>query len=218
MDEVLVVGAGPVGLTVGIELLRRGVPCRVVEAPQYAKAMSIQPRTLEVWDNLGVLHDALDAAIPIHGQLVHIQLGGHIERGVELVGFESDSDGVNARLRATDGEQEVRVGYVIGADGAHSRVRKGLGLDFAGDAFPEQYMLGDVEVDWTLPTHIHPPTGAQDMNTGIQDGVNLAWKLALAAQGGAADGLLPRSTPELRGLAQPPGRRLRAQPVPGEES
>src|SRR6476646_2120482 len=63
MDEVLVVGAGPVGLTVGIELLQRGVPCRVVEAPQYAKAMSIQPRTLEVWDNLGVLHDALDAAI-----------------------------------------------------------------------------------------------------------------------------------------------------------
>jgi hypothetical protein len=36
--------------------------------------------------------------------------------------------------------------------GAHSRVRKGLGLDFAGDAFPEQYMLGDVEVDWPLPT------------------------------------------------------------------
>jgi hypothetical protein len=28
------------------------------------------------------------------------------------------------------------------------------------------------------------------MNTGIQDGVNLAWKLALAVQGAAADGLL----------------------------
>jgi 2-polyprenyl-6-methoxyphenol hydroxylase-like FAD-dependent oxidoreductase len=40
---------------------------------------------------------------------------------------------------------------LTGADGAHSRVRKGLGLDFAGDACPEQYMLGDVEVDWTLP-------------------------------------------------------------------
>ena len=38
--------------------------------------------------------------------------------------------------------------------------------------------------------HIHPPTGAQGMNTGIQDGVNLAWKLALAVQGAAADGLL----------------------------
>ena len=25
--------------------------------------------------------------------------------------------------------------------------------------------------------HIHPPTGAQGMNTGIQDAINLAWKL-----------------------------------------
>ncbi len=38
--------------------------------------------------------------------------------------------------------------------------------------------------------HIHPPTGAQGMNTGIQDGYNLAWKLALAARGIAAPGVL----------------------------
>ena len=186
------------------------------------------------------------------------------------------------------GEQTVRAGYLIGADGAHSIVRKALGLTFEGDAFEEQYMLGDVEVDWSLPrgygvramhqtdgttddllvciplpgrgryrmsmlvppswsgagrrrrcrarlrgraqagaaphpggagpavprtdhrrepalvlgvpdqpphrrrygggrvfvagdaAHIHPPTGAQGMNTGIQDAHNLAWKLALA--------------------------------------
>jgi 2-polyprenyl-6-methoxyphenol hydroxylase-like FAD-dependent oxidoreductase len=30
--------------------------------------------------------------------------------------------------------------------------------------------------------HIHPPTGAQGMNTGIQDAHNLAWKLALAVR------------------------------------
>ncbi len=34
--------------------------------------------------------------------------------------------------------------------------------------------------------HIHPPTGAQGMNTGIQDAHNLAWKLALAVSGAAA--------------------------------
>ena len=38
--------------------------------------------------------------------------------------------------------------------------------------------------------HIHPPTGAQGMNTGIQDAYNLGWKLALAVQGAAAPGLL----------------------------
>lgn len=33
--------------------------------------------------------------------------------------------------------------------------------------------------------HIHTPAGAQGMNTGIQDGYNLAWKLALACKGKA---------------------------------
>ncbi|MHC3394877.1 FAD-dependent monooxygenase, partial [Streptomyces lavendulocolor] len=30
--------------------------------------------------------------------------------------------------------------------------------------------------------HIHPPTGAQGMNTGLQDAYNLAWTLALAVR------------------------------------
>ena len=38
--------------------------------------------------------------------------------------------------------------------------------------------------------HIHPPTGAQGMNTGLQDAYNLGWKLALAVNGHAAPGLL----------------------------
>jgi pentachlorophenol monooxygenase len=337
---VLVVGAGPVGLTVAVELRLRGVPCRVVDrlpqAAPYANADGIQPRTLEVWERqvLGLLLDVLDRAVKLRGQLVFVngaqvsrldlavpsdvpfgfvalpqnvtehllaerlgRLGGRVERGVELVGFDQDADGVTVRLAGPDGEETTRFAYVVGADGAHSRVRAGLGLAFAGEAFSEEYMLGDVEVDWSLPpgygirslhqtegrtddalvciplpgvgryrmsmfapddlatpadgavqhgieggrtpslehiqavldrlapeptkahhmrwssvfrishrlvdrygvgrvfvagdaAHIHPPTGAQGMNTGIQDGVNLAWKLALAVQGTAADGLL----------------------------
>jgi 2-polyprenyl-6-methoxyphenol hydroxylase-like FAD-dependent oxidoreductase len=38
--------------------------------------------------------------------------------------------------------------------------------------------------------HIHSPAGGQGMNTGIQDAVNLAWKLALVVRGLAADALL----------------------------
>ncbi|HSK74632.1 MAG TPA: FAD-dependent monooxygenase, partial [Pyrinomonadaceae bacterium] len=38
--------------------------------------------------------------------------------------------------------------------------------------------------------HIHTPAGAQGMNTGIQDGYNLAWKLALALRGKSNEKLL----------------------------
>jgi 2-polyprenyl-6-methoxyphenol hydroxylase-like FAD-dependent oxidoreductase len=38
--------------------------------------------------------------------------------------------------------------------------------------------------------HIHSPAGAQGMNTGIQDGYNLAWKLALVVRGHSGDELL----------------------------
>jgi 2-polyprenyl-6-methoxyphenol hydroxylase-like FAD-dependent oxidoreductase len=38
--------------------------------------------------------------------------------------------------------------------------------------------------------HIHTPAGAQGMNTGIQDGYNLAWKLAMVLKGKASDEIL----------------------------
>lgn len=38
--------------------------------------------------------------------------------------------------------------------------------------------------------HIHSPVGAQGMNTGLQDAVNLSWKLALVLQGAAKEDLL----------------------------
>ncbi len=352
--EVLVVGAGPVGLTAACELRRRGVDCRVVdrlaEPPQYAKAVGIQPRTIEHWEALGLSRAALDASIPLRGLIVlvngqevgHVELslppevpygffalpqyeterllaehlrglGGSPERGAELTSFEQDDEGVTAMLRTADGEETVRAGYLVGADGAHSTVRKALGLSFEGGAFAEEYMLGDVEVDWSVPpgvsirathqtedgatddvlvcvplpgrgryrmsmlvppelaapddaadevehgfvtdrptptladiqavidrlspepttarnlrwssifrishrivdrysggrafvcgdaAHIHPPTGAQGMNTGIQDAINLAWKLALAVRGTAAEGLLETYDAERRPVGE----------------
>ncbi|MFF3325056.1 FAD-dependent monooxygenase [Streptomyces sp. NPDC002889] len=38
--------------------------------------------------------------------------------------------------------------------------------------------------------HIHSPAGAQGMNTGIQDALNLGWKLALVCNGAAGEALL----------------------------
>jgi 2-polyprenyl-6-methoxyphenol hydroxylase-like FAD-dependent oxidoreductase len=38
--------------------------------------------------------------------------------------------------------------------------------------------------------HIHPPYGGQGLNLGVQDGINLGWKLAATLAGWAPDGLL----------------------------
>ncbi|MGH7136972.1 MAG: FAD-dependent monooxygenase, partial [Pirellulales bacterium] len=53
-------------------------------------------------------------------------------------------------------------------------------------------------------SHIHSPVGGQGMNTGIQDAVNLAWKLALVQRGRAEEKLLESYDEERR----PVGRRL----------
>ena len=49
--------------------------------------------------------------------------------------------------------------------------------------------------------HIHSPAGGQGMNTGIMDAHNLAWKLALVADGGASDELLNTYEQERRPVA-----------------
>ena len=56
--EVLVVGAGPVGSTMAAELARHGVSCRIIDRLPtplpYCRAIGITPRTLEVWDDMGI--------------------------------------------------------------------------------------------------------------------------------------------------------------------
>ena len=79
-----------------------------------------------------------------------------VERAVELIGFEQsdgDSDGgVTAELRHPDGRIErVAARFLLGCDGAHSVVRQGLELQFQGEAFPEGFVLADVQLEWELP-------------------------------------------------------------------
>ncbi|CAB3675439.1 3-(3-hydroxy-phenyl)propionate/3-hydroxycinnamic acid hydroxylase [Paraburkholderia phenoliruptrix] len=78
-------------------------------------------------------------------------LGVTIERGVELTMFSQGSAGVQATLRRADGHTEtLRPSYMIAADGAHSLIRHGLGLDFEGKTLEQTFLLADVhaETDW----------------------------------------------------------------------
>ena len=66
--DVLVAGAGPTGLALALDLARRGVSVRVLDkADRFSvgsRGDGIQPRTLEVFEDLGVLDEVLSAGIP----------------------------------------------------------------------------------------------------------------------------------------------------------
>jgi 2-polyprenyl-6-methoxyphenol hydroxylase-like FAD-dependent oxidoreductase len=61
--DVLIVGAGPTGLTLAIDLARRGISLRIIDASpgpfEGSRGKGIQPRTLEVFDDLGVIEPIL---------------------------------------------------------------------------------------------------------------------------------------------------------------
>jgi len=77
-----------------------------------------------------------------------------VERPVELRGFAQDGSGVVAELVRGDRVDSVRCRYLVGCDGAHSRVRDVLGIPFAGATYEQEFVLADCTVDWPFP-HDH---------------------------------------------------------------
>lgn len=72
------------------------------------------------------------------------RLGVNVRYDTELLSFEQDDDGVSARLldRISEKEFAVRAKYLVGADGANSRVVKQLGLPLVGqEALGSAYNL-----------------------------------------------------------------------------
>lgn len=365
MAKVLVVGAGPVGLTMASELMRHGVPCRIVDrlaAPSpYCRAIGVTPRSLEVLEQMGVVDAMIDAGIWLHGHrmmvngkvvaevpsgglegvpypsnlglpqyateaILEARLARHgiaVERATSLTALTQSENRIAVELSPADRTiEQGEFDYVVGCDGAHSAVRKALGLAFDGEAYPFEFMLGDVAASLDLPSgvhlraasfgaegmtgflvaiplpepgrfrvsmfsppdegadgtptdemeaahgiqaeratprldqlqaaasavlpdvvlsdlrwssifrislrlaeryrvgrvciagdaaHIHPPTGGQGMNTGIQDAYNLAWKLARVVRGEAGPELLASYEAERRPVAQEVLERTHAE-------
>jgi 2-polyprenyl-6-methoxyphenol hydroxylase-like FAD-dependent oxidoreductase len=313
---VLIVGAGPTGLTLAIELARRSIAFRLVDAAQTpfagSRGKGIQPRTLEVFHDLGIIDKILNTGMPYPELRVHLgplslplgplggrhqatesipypnlwlvpqnrteailrerlaELGGQVEFGTAFESVEQEEQGVTVRL--STGES-VRAKYVVGCDGGHSAVRKAVGFALNGEALSDKlHFIADMEIPdldhavwhiWPLAkggpiglcplsrmrsgpppeesvfqlqmtspraplnlkeavykvckckvrrihwsssyrpasrmvdhyragrvllagdaAHLHPPTGGQGLNTGIQDAYNLGWKLASVFRGG----------------------------------
>jgi 2-polyprenyl-6-methoxyphenol hydroxylase-like FAD-dependent oxidoreductase len=189
--DVLIAGAGPVGLLLATELLRDGVDVLLIDRLRtrsfFCKALGVTPRTLEIFDDIGIAQDAIDSGVWLQGvsafndgvpgpsmdvptglpfgnlslaqfhteRLLEACLhrcGGSVSYGHTLTGFEAKPDGVRAQVQAPDGQtRSVDGRWLVGCDGAHSKVRATLGLDFAGGQYPQTFILADLEVDWDLP-------------------------------------------------------------------
>ncbi len=221
--DVLIVGAGPVGLALACELRLRGIDCRLVEKAQkpapFSKANTISPATMEVFDKLGVAEAVLGNGMrmlsnrAVKGGRVVLEfeippleetrfcfnvnipqymverilterlksLGGTVERGVEALWHEQGADGVAACLvHHCEGGSEERVNakYLVACDGAHSVVRKDLGVPFSGDLYEDKLLVADVFIDWAKDPKAfrlfeHPREGA--LIFMHDDGVVLAW-------------------------------------------
>lgn len=306
--DVLIAGAGATGLTLAIELLRRGLSVRIIDGADGpfagSRGKGLQPRTLELFDLMGVAKAVMAEAtlypfIKVHlgplavkaGSLgTHVppsedrpfpnllmleqwrteailrhrlqELGGAVEYGVGLEALVQDDAGVTAQL---SNGSTAKAAYLAGCDGGRSTVRSLLGLALIGhDVDEKTSIVADLEVKgldhryWhayplrcggmhslaPLPhdglfqlqapaslvengiaggvarmtghavgdvvwhshyrhqarmvskyrlgrvliagdaAHLHPPSGAQGLNTGVQDAFNLGWKLAAVVQSG----------------------------------
>ena len=75
-DTVVVVGAGPTGLTLACALRSAGVSVRVVDAAQgpatTSRALGLQPRGVEVLDRLGALADLPERSLRVNQVIVSV--------------------------------------------------------------------------------------------------------------------------------------------------
>jgi 2-polyprenyl-6-methoxyphenol hydroxylase-like FAD-dependent oxidoreductase len=74
------------------------------------------------------------------------ELGAEIRRGQEVVGLSQDDATVTAEVRGSDGHDRVTARYLVGCDGASSRVRDLAGIPFPGTTYPEVQRLALVTV------------------------------------------------------------------------
>jgi 2-polyprenyl-6-methoxyphenol hydroxylase-like FAD-dependent oxidoreductase len=111
--------------------------------------------------------------------------GVAIERGTVLVAFQQAPDHLICALEHPGGAKEsIRVRYLAGCDGPHSTVRKLAGIPFEGASYPQDFALGDVEVDGLQLGVIHAFVAGRGFAMFFPLGHPTTWRVMAMEAGG----------------------------------
>ncbi|MGW1737226.1 FAD-dependent monooxygenase [Nocardia sp. NPDC001965] len=192
--DVIIAGAGPVGLLLACELGRAGIRPLVVERGAVAetepRANGLVGQVVPLMDRRGLYERlsgtpgpprpndryfmfgglALDLSLLDDGPVYTLpipqrdlvaalteyaaELGIEIRRGGSVVAVANDGDGIAVDLSGPDGSARLRTRYLVGADGAHSVVRKQRGIGFPGigyDRTTARTVHASIPTDWVDP-------------------------------------------------------------------
>ncbi len=186
--ELLIVGAGPVGLSAGL-FLHDFANVRIIEKlkepSKHSKAFGVSPRTLQLLEPTGATAHFLQngrllKAINIYKNgkylikndltrvkhkypfmLIQSQAdseailsklledkGISVQRGVELTSISAPQGEIFSEVINQYGKTiKIHSDLIMAADGAKSTVRKLIAMPFEGDAFEDDWILYDVELD-----------------------------------------------------------------------
>ncbi|MET0605342.1 MAG: FAD-dependent oxidoreductase [Beijerinckiaceae bacterium] len=193
--SVVIVGAGPVGLSLAIDLAQRGRNVVLLDDSDRigggSRAICFARRTLEIFDRLGVGDRMIEKGVTwekgkvFQGEelLYEFNLspeGGckrpafinlqqyYVEhflasRAAELpqidarwrnrvIAVVAAPDHVRLTIETPDGAYEMTSDWLIACDGARSTIRTSLGLEFAGTAFNDQFLIADVKMAADFPS------------------------------------------------------------------
>lgn len=178
MQDVVIVGAGPTGLWLAAELRLGGATVTVLDArterDRNSKALTIHPRTVEIFDCRGIAAEflaegiripnghfgglpdrmdfaALDTPHPYTLALPQARTEEILEARARALGADvrrgETVTGLVEDGVAVEGDEIVPGRWVVGCDGVRSTVRAAAGIGFPGTDATTWGWLGDVILD-----------------------------------------------------------------------